>query len=312
MSIPVRFQSCWPTAWLLLVSYSRIRGEQHFPSDVFVGSILGSLIAQQVYSRHHDPELGGDDWRSIGELFRDSRTLPQNQGSPYVPLDSWVYPALDRLAAFGLVDSEFAGMRPWTRRECARLVSEAEDRLADMDVDNSNQEALVNELEREFRPEIDSSDGGENATFRVESLYSRTEYISGTPLRDGYHFAQTQINDFGRPYGKGWNTVTGFSTYATEGRWMAYFRGEWQASAGLPALSLTARQTIQQVDHLLTPAAGHWPAFGKSVPGAGCLCRSDVFELAGLVWPSEPVVGAGGRRPADFQRQCRAAQHVSH
>jgi membrane-associated phospholipid phosphatase len=235
------------------VSYSRIRGEQHFPSDVFVGSILGSLIAQQVYSRHHDPELGGDSWRSVGEWFRDTRTLPQNQGSPYVPLDSWVYPVLDRLAAFGLVDSEFAAMRPWTRRDCARFVIEAEDRLADIDIDNSNQQALVTELEREFRPEIQSSDGGDNSAFRVESLYSRTEYISGTPLRDGYHFAQTQINDFGRPYGKGWNTATGFSTYATQGRWMAYFRGEWQASAGLPPLSLTARQTIAQVDHLLTP-----------------------------------------------------------
>jgi hypothetical protein len=232
------------------VSYSRIRGEQHFPSDVLVGSILGSLIAQQVYSRHHDPELGGDTWRSVGDWFRDTRTLPQNQGSPYVPLDSWVYPALDRLAAFGLVDSQFAAMRPWTRRVCARLVTEAQDRLADMDVDNSNQESLVNELEREFRPEVDSSEGGDNSAFRVESLYSRTEFISGTPIRDGYHFAQTQINDFGRPYGKGWNTATGFSTYATEGRWMAYFRGEWQASAGLPPLSLAARQTIQQVDHL--------------------------------------------------------------
>ena len=234
-----------------LVSYSRVKGVQHFPSDVFIGSIVGNLIAQDVYSRHHDPELGGDTWRSIGEWFRDTRTSPENHGSPYVPLDSWVYPALDRLAAFGLVDTEFAAMRPWTRRDCARFVIEAEDRL--VDVDNSNQQSLVTELEREFRPEILSSDGGDNSAFRVESLYSRTEYVSGTPLRDAYHFAQTQINDFGRPYGKGWNTATGFSTYATQGRWMAYFRGEWQASAGLPPLSLTARQTIAQVDHLLTP-----------------------------------------------------------
>ena len=64
---------------------------------MFVGGIIGSLIAQQVYSRHHDPELGGETWRSIGEFFAatgDRRR--ENQGSPYVPLDSWVYPALDR------------------------------------------------------------------------------------------------------------------------------------------------------------------------------------------------------------------------
>ena len=92
-----------------MVSYSRIRAAQHFPSDVFVGSILGSLIAQQIYSRHHDPELGASDWRSMGEILRAGRSSPGNQGSPYVPLDSWIYPALDRLAGFGVVDSAFAG-----------------------------------------------------------------------------------------------------------------------------------------------------------------------------------------------------------
>jgi len=33
-----------------LVDYSRVRSRQHFPSDVFVGSILGNLVAQNVYS----------------------------------------------------------------------------------------------------------------------------------------------------------------------------------------------------------------------------------------------------------------------
>jgi Capsule assembly protein Wzi/PAP2 superfamily len=240
------------------VSYSRIRAEQHFPSDVFVAGIVGSLIAQQVYSRHHDPELGGSDWRSIGDLFREGRMAPENRGSPYVPLDSWIYPALDRLAAFNIIDSGFAGARPWTRRECARLVSEAEEHLADADGENSNAQSLITELEREFRPEMEGTDASESGAFRVESLYSRVEYISGTPLQDGYHFAQTQINDFGRPYGKGWNSATGFSAFATQGRWVAYFRGEWQGSAGLPALPLTARETIQQVDRLpqLPPDSG--------------------------------------------------------
>jgi hypothetical protein len=241
-----------------LVSYSRIRGEQHFPSDVLIGGIIGSLVAQRIYTRHHDPELGGSDWPSIGELFREGRAAPENRGSPYVPLDSWVYPALDRLAAFGLVDSAFAGDRPWTRRECARLVSETEDLVAGGDEQNSQAQQLITELEREFRPELQPTDENDGGAFRVESLYSRTEYISGLPIRDGYTFAQTQINDFGRPYGQGWNTVNGFSAYSTWGRWVGYFRGEWQASAGLPAFSLKTRQTIQQVDSVpqLPPDAG--------------------------------------------------------
>jgi hypothetical protein len=240
-----------------LVSYSRVRAEQHFPADVFVGSIVGSLIAQQVYSHHHDPELGGDTWRYVGDMLR-------GDGSPYVPQDSWVYPALDRLAAFGLIDSAFAGMRPWTRRECARLLSEAENHTADEAHGNDVAEGIVAALEREFRPEMEGTEGSEGGAFHVESVYSRTGYISGTPIRDGYHFAQTQINDFGRPYGEGWNNITGFSTFATGGRWVGYFRGEWQNSSGLPALPLAARQMIQQVDHLpQTPPGTGQPAVSQ-------------------------------------------------
>jgi len=48
-------------------------------------------------------------------------------GSPYVPLDSWVYPAIERLMGLGLIDSGFLAHRPWTRWECARLITEADD-----------------------------------------------------------------------------------------------------------------------------------------------------------------------------------------
>src|SRR6266567_1095777 len=109
-----------------LVSVSRVRAHQHFPSDVLVGSVMGNLIAQNIYSRHHDPDLGGGEWRSISQVFRGDGTYsPANQGSPYVPLDSWVYPALDRLIGMGMIDSGFTGVRPWTRSECVRLLQEA-------------------------------------------------------------------------------------------------------------------------------------------------------------------------------------------
>src|SRR5712692_2213292 len=82
-----------------LVTVSRVKAHQHFPSDVVVGSVIGNLIAQNIYSRHHDPNLGGGEWRSIGEFFRGGGDRhPANLGSPYVPLDSWIYPALDRLS----------------------------------------------------------------------------------------------------------------------------------------------------------------------------------------------------------------------
>jgi hypothetical protein len=40
-----------------------------------------------------------------------------NMASPYVALDSWVYPDFDRLAALGAVQTAFAGLRPWTRMD---------------------------------------------------------------------------------------------------------------------------------------------------------------------------------------------------
>ena len=51
--------------------------------------------------------------------------------STYVPFESWVYPAFDRLAAEGYVPSAIVGLRPWTRLSCAALVKEAEERVAD-------------------------------------------------------------------------------------------------------------------------------------------------------------------------------------
>ena len=62
-----------------LVDYSRIRARQHFPSDVFVGSMMGNLIAQNIYSRNHDPELGGEAWRSLSQIFRNRRQSHSEQ-----------------------------------------------------------------------------------------------------------------------------------------------------------------------------------------------------------------------------------------
>ena len=243
------------------VSYSRIRGKQHFSSDVFVGGLIGQFVAQDIYSRRHDPEVGGEAWRSIGQIVRGDGNLPPgSRGSPYVPLDSWIYPALDRLAGLGLVDSGFMAMRPWTRSECLRLLNEAVDKLPNAgDKDPPSQ--LLEALQREFRADSEAEEENGEAAFRVESIYSRTEHISGPTLNDGYHFAQTQINDFGRPYGEGWSSVNGSSAYATWGRWVGYVRGEWQTSPSLPALSLAGRQTIQVVDELnQTPPATVQPS----------------------------------------------------
>jgi hypothetical protein len=233
-----------------LVDISRLRARQHFPSDVVVGSVIGNLVAQNIYSRYHNSDLGGGEWRSISQIFRgDGSHSPANQGSPYVPLDSWIYPALDRLAAMGLIDSGFAGMRPWTRNECVRLLGEAGEHINE-GLGGSEGEKIYNLLEKEFRSELETTDGEDRVRGRVESVYARVTSVSGEPLTDGNHFGQTITNDFGRPYQEGFNSVDGISAWTTSGHWAGYVRGEYQHAPSAPAQSASARQFIASADDL--------------------------------------------------------------
>jgi hypothetical protein len=237
-----------------LVDISRVRARQHFPSDVVVGSVIGNLVAQNIYSRHHDPGLGGEAWRSISQIFHgDGTHSPANQGSPYVPLDSWVYPAFDRLAALGVIDSGLAGMRPWTRLECARLLSDAQNSGEQNGAALREVQELIDRLEREFAGEVEERGGGNNRQLHPESLYTRFTGISGSPLTDGYHFGQTILNDFGRPFAEGVNNVTGFSGWASEGRLVVYVRGEYQHASSSPSLPEAARRFIAASDSDVGP-----------------------------------------------------------
>jgi Capsule assembly protein Wzi/PAP2 superfamily len=250
------------------VSASRITAKQHFPSDVLVGSAIGWLEGMYVYRKHHDPRVGGGEWETYAEAHDSNERNTGNMGSPYVPLDSWIYPTMERLAGLGLLNDEFMGMRPWTRRECARLVNDAADQLSNGGQENGEVAGLVEALQREFRPETEETAGDRGGQFRVESLYSRTEYISGMPLTDGYNFAQTQINDFGRPYRQGWNNATGFSAWASSGPFVLYVRSEYQHAPAASGLPDSARQVISQADFGLIPP-----------PPATPISQTDRFRL---------------------------------
>jgi len=233
-----------------LVDYSRIRARQHFPSDVFVGSMMGNFIGQNIYSRNHDPGLGGEAWKSISQMFRSEGNLtPSNMGSPYVPMDSWVYSAFDRLSAMGYVRSGMLGMRPWTRMECARLLNEAENHNIE-DGGSSQATTIYSQLSEEFAGEFREMGAGENRGARVESIYARVTGIAGQPLADGFNFGQTIINDYGRPYEEGLNSADGFSAWATEGHLVAYVRAEYEHSPSSPALSESARAFISSSNSL--------------------------------------------------------------
>ena len=227
------------------VSMARVLGRQHFQSDALVGSAVGWLVASEVYRTHHNAELAGDSWEPFSWLKGDGRERePGQQGTPFVPLDSWVYRAIVRLAAMGYIDTAFLGMRPWTRLECARLLTEASDRLSEETTGSKEADRIYRALAQEFAGELNWQAEGTNANLQLESIYTRFTGIDGPPLHDSYHFGQTLINDFGRPYAEGSNNVTGFSSWGSMGSLAIYVRGEYQYAPSSPAYSLAVRQAI--------------------------------------------------------------------
>jgi membrane-associated phospholipid phosphatase len=236
------------------VSASRVLGKQHFPSDVVVGAAIGWLIGRQVYRAHHDPELGGGGWDTLsGNEEGGERRQTRNMGSPFVPLDSWVYAAFERLGGLRIINTAMTGMKPWTRMECARLTEEAAENLPQQETLNEEAALLENRLSQEFAYEMNLLDGGRNFTANVESVYARAVSISGPPLTDGYHFGQTVAYDFGRPFERGTNGQAGGSFSAAAGPVAIYVRAEYQHAPSAPAPSDAIRNLIAQVDLVNLP-----------------------------------------------------------
>jgi len=230
------------------VSMTRVTGQQHFPSDVVIGSALGWYFGHQVFRARHDPELGGGAWGDYFEpSYEPKQRDPKNMGSPYVPPDSWIYPLFDRLAALGMVKTAYLGIRPWTRMECARLLQEAAERVNSLNREDEGVR-IYRELSEQFNSELSRLEGASNLGFVVDSLYLRGTQISGTPLTDGYHFAQTITNDYGRPYAQGFNSIAGMSTYAVAGPLSFSLQAEYQHAPAISGYSSSTQQAIALAD----------------------------------------------------------------
>jgi membrane-associated phospholipid phosphatase len=222
------------------VSITRVTGRQHFPSDVVIGGAVGWLIGRQAYKAHHDPDIDLDRYGTFQRPKGEVSGV--NFGSPYVRLDSWIYPALERLAGMGYIPSQIIGQRPWTRRECLRQAEEADYYTQTLPPDSSVRKDI-----QQLKAEL-NDDNQHYYSAKIDSLYTRYGRISGTPLRNSYHFGQTLWNDFGRPFDEGNNFIAGAQATAIAGRFFFYTEGEYQHAPGRGPLTPEQATVISNMD----------------------------------------------------------------
>jgi hypothetical protein len=165
-------------------------------------------------------------------------------GSPYVPMDSWVYPALDRLHSMGYLDTAFMGLRPWTRLSIAHMLQATADKINDNPNDEAREIYLA--LVDEFQSDQGADYGQRTAYANFDSVYTVLRGITSTPLNDSYHLGQTIANDYGRPFQQGFNNYTGFSARGQAGRFSLYFRGEYQHAPSATGYSLAMATYLSQ------------------------------------------------------------------
>jgi hypothetical protein len=195
--------------------------------------------------------------------------VPASAGSTYIPVDSWIYPALMRLYSMGYLDTAYLAMRPWTRLSVLRMLDAMQERIH-MDSNNGEALEIYNAVLAEVAPDLKTA-GGWTPHGTLESTYERMTGIGGTPLNDSYHLGLTIINNYGRPYEQGFNDYTGFSTRGEMGRFTLYVRGEYQHAPSATGYSAALAQTLANNDGV--------PDVPQSTIPAGPIAAQNYFRL---------------------------------
>jgi hypothetical protein len=208
----------------------------------FIFAEAGPLTAQSPATPQSSPQT------TNSPAVPAALCQPAALGSPYIPVDSWVYPAMLRLYSLGYVDTLYLGLRPWTRTSIMRMLEEAgdliENREAGGDPANAEARRIYDAVNRELRFDMEGPCGPHQGGARIESVYTLARAISGTPLDDSFHLGSTIVNDYGRPYQNGFNNYSGVSGYATAGRLAFYVRSEFQGAPSAIGYSSTLAQYL--------------------------------------------------------------------
>ena len=92
---------------------------------VFISLLLLCVALSGLHRSAAAQQPGELSYQKTSEGVPVARSSFNDWVSANIPLDSWVYPALDKLSGFGLIDSALQGSRPYTRMEATRQTLEA-------------------------------------------------------------------------------------------------------------------------------------------------------------------------------------------
>ena len=193
-------------------------------------------------------------------------------GSPFIPVDSWIYPAALRLHDLGYLSTLYVDLRPYTRASLAHALLLSRQSIAEDEINYGHAEesvALYHALAQELAPELS---GVTSSRPVLEQAYARVRGITGPVLNDSYHLGQTYVNDYGRPFQEGFNAIAGASGYVSYGRANLYLRGEYQHSPGSAGYSAATAAVLAGNDGM-DPTVPHF------VIPAGPLPQRDQFRM---------------------------------
>jgi hypothetical protein len=211
----------------------------------------------------------------------DEDRKKSHEGSVYIPVDSWVYPAMLRLYSLGYADTMYLSMRPYTRQSLAHILEGTHDNVVNGDSEEAQH--ILASVENFLRDEPMDGITPRGMVYGAESAYTRLLGIQGQTLNDSYHLGQTIANDYGRPYEPGFNAIAGFSTLAERGRFSFYFRGEYQRAPSAVGYSQTLSAALSQGGD---PAANPFQySAGDQIPFSG-------YNLHQRTIPTGPIAAA--------------------
>lgn len=207
----------------------------------------------------------------------DEDKIKYHDGSVYIPVDSWVYPALDRLYSLGYANTMYLAMRPYTRQSLEHILVSTHDEIADSNDEQAKE--LLASLETFLRDETMDGVTPRGTVHGTETVYVRAMGIQGQTLNDSYHLGQTIVNDYGRPYEPGFNPIVGFSEMAEKGRFSFYVRGEYQNAPSAAGYSPTLSAALSQGGNIANPFQY---SYGDTIPYSG-------YNLHQRTIPSGPI-----------------------